>query len=394
MLHNIYGKLRRITSNRLYFPEIDGIRFVAIMWVLLFHIHAYFIAKTGIKFEADPSRYFMLNTFLNNGNRGVELFFVLSGFILCLPFARHYINGSKKPLPKKYYLRRLTRLEPPYLIALTATLLMQLLMHVHPPLTLLHSWLASLVYAHEAVYHRAPLVMVVAWSLEVEIQFYMIAPVLFRLLAWPVYVRRIVLVASIFIAIVLQNLWSPSFTSIYGFIQYFMSGILLCDFFVSNTLQKIFNNKMMVVSAFICFAVIIYLPINDPSYSPEFVFLSRIALPFFIGLFYYIIMKNDAVRKMFSYKFIPIIGGMCYSIYLLHYTIISIFGRITINWHFTHSYLLNLCLQTTLLLIPVLILSSIFYYYVERPFMSNKWLAILMEKGKQPGVVAGEVGKN
>jgi hypothetical protein len=61
-------------------------------------------------------------------------------------------------------------------------------------------------------------------------------------------------------------------------------------------------------------------------------------------LFYYIVLKNDALRRIFGYKFIPIIGGMCYSIYLLHYTIIAICGRFTIGLAVTNYYLPNLAL--------------------------------------------------
>src|ERR1700748_477814 len=66
-------------------------------------------------------------------------------------------------------------------------------------------------------------------------------------------------------------------------------------------------------------------------------------------LFYYIILKNNAVKKVFSYKFIPIIGGMCYSIYLLHYAIISFLGRHTIHFHVTDYYLPHLLLQIILI---------------------------------------------
>lgn len=142
MLNNLYNKFRRITTNQLYFPEIDGIRFLAIILVLLFHTHGYFIKKTNIQFTDTVNQYDLINTFLHNGDRGVALFFVLSGFILCLPFAHHYINNGKKVLLKNYYLRRVTRLEPPYFIAMTAIFILQLAAHHiwyrHRGLLLLH----------------------------------------------------------------------------------------------------------------------------------------------------------------------------------------------------------------------------------------------------------------
>ena len=95
-----------------------------------------------------------------------------------------------------------------------------------------------------------------------------------------------------------------------------------------------------------------------------------------------IVLKNDIMKKLFSFRFVPVIGGMCYSIYLLHYTIISVFGRFTTQWHIAGGYLPNMALQVVLLLVPVLLISSVFYYYIERPFMSGKWMDMLLKKKK------------
>jgi peptidoglycan/LPS O-acetylase OafA/YrhL len=382
MLGNLYNRLRRITTNQLYFPEIDGIRFLAIMLVVLFHSHGYFINKSPVSFADNPDNYNLLNLFLYNGDRGVELFFVLSGFILCLPFAHYYINNGKKVSLKKYYLRRVTRLEPPYFIAMTGIFLLLLATKVHPVSTLLPSWLASLVYSHSVIYHHAPLITVVAWSLEIEIQFYLLAPLLFSLLAINKIARRVILLSTAAGLVCLQHFYPPPFSSIYGFAQFFLIGICLADFYVSNTAAKVFNKPWMLAVSLACFIALIYLPVKNRIHDNTLL-LSRLLLPFTIGLFYYTIFKNDRLKKLFSYKFIPIIGGMCYTIYLLHYTIIAIVGRYTIGLHMGSYYLPNLCLQIILFCIPILLVSSVFYYYIERPFMSSKWLNMLMKKDKK-----------
>jgi peptidoglycan/LPS O-acetylase OafA/YrhL len=53
-----------------------------------------------------------LNTMLFHGGRGVELFFAVSGMVLGLSFARHYLKGDPVPSLGRYFKRRLTRLEP------------------------------------------------------------------------------------------------------------------------------------------------------------------------------------------------------------------------------------------------------------------------------------------
>jgi len=60
----------------------------------------------------------IFNSIIYQGSLGVRVFFAISGFILAFPFANHYLNAREKVNIKKYYIRRLTRLEPPYLITL------------------------------------------------------------------------------------------------------------------------------------------------------------------------------------------------------------------------------------------------------------------------------------
>jgi peptidoglycan/LPS O-acetylase OafA/YrhL len=380
MTANFYKKFRRITTNQVYLPEIDGIRFLAISLVILYHIYTYFISHTTGDITDSSNGYPLLNSFMVNGLRGVELFFVLSGFILCLPFAHHYINEGKKVTLKNYYIRRLTRLEPPYFIAITGIFLTQIIFSIHPFSSLLPSWMASLIYSHMIIFRSYPLVTVVSWSLEIEIQFYLLAPLLFRVLALGKSTRRAILVSSIVGIICLQRFYHAPVVSLYGYIQYFLTGILLADLYVSNSFAALFGSKWMSSFAVICFVTIVFWPIKDSAAPAAAVFLARLSFPFLVAMFFYIILKNEQVKQVASYKFIPVIGGMCYSIYLLHYTVISIAGRISMGFHVSGGYLPNLLLQISLFIIMIVLVSSVFFYFIERPFMSIKWLHLLTRK--------------
>ncbi len=386
MFENLYSKFRRITSNESYFPEIDGIRFLAICLVILFHTHGYFTGKTLIEFKDNSTAYAWLNVVLLNGDKGVPLFFVLSGFILCLPFAKQYLANGKKIELKKYYLRRVTRLEPPYFIAMLFLFLAMLLMKVNNLQQLVPSLLASLIYSHGFIFHRSPLITVVAWSLEIEIQFYILAPLLFKLLKLNVLPRRILLILGTIGFIICQHYYKPPFENLFTNIQYFLMGILIADFYVCDYASRLFKQKWVAIVAIVLLMSILYLPIkttiDKTTVYNETQFYAILIFPFVIGLFYYIILKNEILKKIFSYKFIPVIGGMCYSIYLLHYSIISFFGRFTIGLKVTNYYLPNLIFQTIILSIPVLLISGVFYFYIERPFMSKKWTEKLMGKKK------------
>jgi peptidoglycan/LPS O-acetylase OafA/YrhL len=111
------AQISRETSSGRFIPEMDGLRFAAIGMVILFHLNGYLNAKSPFYSAAAPNSDWLAQAAMV-GFRGVELFFVISGFILGLPFAAHYLKGTAPVSLRKYYLRRLTRLEPPYIVAL------------------------------------------------------------------------------------------------------------------------------------------------------------------------------------------------------------------------------------------------------------------------------------
>src|ERR1044071_7930197 len=87
--------LSRVTSSGEFIPEVDGLRFIAILAVVVHHVMSGYLSDSGrfgvVHLPADWARLggesrIVGLAFL--GYFGVELFFVISGFILVLPFAR------------------------------------------------------------------------------------------------------------------------------------------------------------------------------------------------------------------------------------------------------------------------------------------------------------------
>jgi peptidoglycan/LPS O-acetylase OafA/YrhL len=141
------------------------------------------------------------------------LFFIISGFILSLPFAKWRLKGAKEVNLGKYFLRRVTRLEPPYLIALAIYFLAHLfVVRQYELSTLFPHFFASVFYSHTIIYHSFPLVLPVAWSLEVEVQFYILAPLfcLLFLLKNTLARRIIFLVIIIASALYWFDVWKVS----------------------------------------------------------------------------------------------------------------------------------------------------------------------------------------
>jgi peptidoglycan/LPS O-acetylase OafA/YrhL len=108
----------RITSGRAFIPQIDGLRFIAIMAVVAFHVRqicSYYLPASPTRTTVQGD---LVNDLFSVGNFGVALFFCISGFILSLPFARQYLGSGKAINLREYYIRRVTRIEPPYIIHL------------------------------------------------------------------------------------------------------------------------------------------------------------------------------------------------------------------------------------------------------------------------------------
>ena len=144
--------------------------------MILFHIIGELIFRAGHP-VAVQSRYDLMTRMIGNGDRGVLLFFAISGYILARPFLRQHRLGGKRVALGAYYLRRVTRLEPPYILSLLMYTFAFWFVGGQLSMMLPHL-VASVFYVHNLVYNSVSTINFVTWSLEVEIQFYLLAPLL------------------------------------------------------------------------------------------------------------------------------------------------------------------------------------------------------------------------
>jgi peptidoglycan/LPS O-acetylase OafA/YrhL len=171
-------QFRRITTSGHWIPEIDGLRLIATAAVVLYHLSAQLLRPGGVTIAP---RYHALAMSIGNGHRGVQLFFLLSGFILALPFAKHHLTGKPRPSLRQYMARRLTRLGPPYIVNLLLAATAFVLIENNTVRSVLPHLFASLFYLHNLIFLEPSIINPVAWSLEVEVQFCLLAPLLAQL---------------------------------------------------------------------------------------------------------------------------------------------------------------------------------------------------------------------
>jgi peptidoglycan/LPS O-acetylase OafA/YrhL len=156
--------------QRHHFATLDGLRALSILWVMAFHC-VFFITYTNLDL-AIALRSAPLLAWTKYGFRGVDIFFVISGFIISHILMREHKATGRLDL-KNFYLRRAVRLFPAYYVSLA-------LYGLIDPLTVKNVW-ANLLYVNNFLPIEQQF-MGWAWSLAIEEQFYIVFPLALLLL--------------------------------------------------------------------------------------------------------------------------------------------------------------------------------------------------------------------
>lgn len=356
-------RFRRVTSNGNYMPEIDGLRFIAIVLVAFFlhlgtYINSYVVHRSATSF---------LYGICWEGGYGVAIFFIISGFILSLPFARQYFLKEPQVELKKYFLRRLTRLEPAYILSLIIYFILRVWVMKYETFNELlpHFW-ASFFYLHTIVYGQHPVVNAVAWSLEIEVQFYLLAPLLCTIYRINNSIFRrsifgILIICGVFIAFYQQY----KIGTIFNNYCYFLSGMLMAELYLLN--NKNFNSFLFTLLGSACLMVSLFIP---SYYVSVWFCLLKLLLIF---IFFFLVLHNGRLKKWLSYQPIAIIGGMCYSIYLIHQGVLGALRHHFAGIIFSDIYWLNGLIHYVFAVCIILMVSGVFFILVEKPTMKRDW---------------------
>jgi peptidoglycan/LPS O-acetylase OafA/YrhL len=175
--HWLVNHLKRVfeeekhTQQKNTIAALDGVRGLAIVFVISFHI-TYMTGEQVLDWRTSP----LTMSILTAGGTGVTLFFVLSGFLLFMPYAKALLWAGRWPLARTFYLRRILRIWPGYYFSLLVLILLTqrayLLPANWPELGLFLSFLmdssATTFRTLNGPY----------WTLAVEWQYYTVLPLL------------------------------------------------------------------------------------------------------------------------------------------------------------------------------------------------------------------------
>jgi peptidoglycan/LPS O-acetylase OafA/YrhL len=387
------GKLARVTSTHDYIPEIDGLRFVAVLFVLIFHSAESFTqmqARSSLPRHWTHGQSVILAT-MGVFYSGVQIFFVISGLVVALPFARHALQGAPKPNIGKYFMRRLTRIEPPYILGLLA---MYYILHQYH--RYLPDLLAGLVYMHYWIFGTNNPVNQVTWTLEIEVVFYLLAPWLTLIYRVPGRTARWmvqILLLGAYSYFVHERLipFGPARLdhTIVTALPFFQAGILLADLYVSGLLLR---------SGSLWWDAPAVMGLMGMLYCQSMAWRYYWLTPLMLMLMVAGGIKGRITNWLLRLRPVTLIGGMCYSLYLWHMPIIAELwssSQLIPRRLSDFDAIVIFCL----LAVPLIIVVTIpIYYFTEKPFMNgpgSRFIERVLRSAysglqRQPAIVSSE----
>lgn len=336
-----------------YLPALDGVRAIAVLAVLFFHVLGSHLTAISPLLE------------MRGGFLGVDVFFVLSGFLITTILAQEYQARGTIDL-RAFWVRRALRLMPAIVVVLLGILMLGLavdsgLLHrgqgittsLQPtpadqpwPMSPLPYWqgmFATLLPVSNVVMlsHHAFYPMTNAWTLATEDQFYLLWPVVLLVLATRCRsLKKVLLIAGVaalifagwrlFLLYVVTGVGTVSVSQIYE--VYFrpdaraaqlLAGCTLglaavTGFFPQTLMAKRLVNVLGWVGALAIFSLFVFGGFNDDwSHGSGFIVVTLATVAVLLHL---VVAPNSRMSRALSWPILVGVGQVSYGIYLWQVT--------------------------------------------------------------------------
>jgi peptidoglycan/LPS O-acetylase OafA/YrhL len=187
-------RLQPAPSGGFYFPQLDGLRALAILWVVVYH--AWYVAKNPIIRLQIGAQTLDLTLIFSVGHIGVNLFFVLSGFLLSFPFLNRCYRNQSFSSVRQYFGRRILRIVPAYYAAVLLQVILWPSKSWANALEACKSILGHLTFLFNFFQTMPGTINGAFWTLAIEMQFYLVLPLLMYL----VYKRKALFTTGVVVA--------------------------------------------------------------------------------------------------------------------------------------------------------------------------------------------------
>ena len=344
-----------------YRPEIDGLRAISVLAVIIYHAKIYILGSV----------------FLPGGYLGVDIFFVISGYLITSIILKE-INTTDNFCFKYFYESRIRRILPALLLVIIVSIpfawvfllptafidFSKSILSTLGFISNLYFYISGQIYGSENALLKP---MLHTWSLSVEEQFYIIFPlIVFFLIKKNINLIIVLIISSLVLSSYAYSL-DPDlvFYSLPFRIWELMSGSLLAYRYRKKEYEfnnKIIRNFLSLIGIMLIIISFVYIEYNILNISISKIFAVLGTLLIIQNC------KNEIfISKILTNKIAVNIGLISYSLYLWHYPIFA-FTRIG---YLSHGWIENL-----LILIILFSLSILTFKYVERPFRDKHNVSI------------------
>ena len=350
-------------SSIKYRPEIDGLRAIAVISVIIYHLN---------------------ENWLPGGFLGVDIFFVISGFLITGIIITEIQQNSFSF--KQFYTRRIKRIYPTFItvMALVSFIASAIFIYndfnklrktIELAIALLSNFYLGLTQGYfDLSANENPALHI--WSLAVEEQYYLIFP-LILILAYKKFreIKVLFIITLILFFILLSTSFIP--TSFYKEVLhqpniYYLSnlrfpellvGSLLAIYHCSNKIQLStqVSNILAILSTLLLFSCL-FIMNNDIAFIPG---ITLILPCIFTALIIHNTSQNNIIKLCLSNKAIVFIGKISYSLYLYHWIFIALAYYITGEKQINNQPIVIVTVLT-------IIFSVLSYYLIEQPIRKSK----------------------
>lgn len=363
---------------RVYFPGLNGLRFIAAFMVFIAHIE--WVKNTEGLPSASSSAFFS-----RSGDLGVTLFFVLSGFLITYLLLTEKLHTGSISI-KHFYIRRILRIWPLYylIVLLAFTTLPHFITYRGYELTLYDSdyfvklflflfLMANVSYTFlSLVPFASPL-----WSVGVEEQFYLVWPVLVKIIGGHILQVLVTIVAvAIALNYTLNELSQHSQNNYVGHAKHFFQHFRIQCMAIGGIgaqalirkderLLRILYSTEVQLLAWVLAILAVLTPFNFGSVNQEVV----------SSLFMLIILNVSSNPKpIFSLenRILNYLGKISYGIYMYHLIALKLGILAIVHMRGFGGSLADNALFIAMSALVTLAMATLSYYFIEARFLALK----------------------
>jgi len=390
LTENVFLPIVEHKSTQIFFKTminaLTGLRFLAAVWIVLFHMSCVNFLDYNMGW-GNMVNWGSLAYFLQWGSHAVEVFFVLSGFLMSLAHRQQFIEKIEPSQYFRFIALRLSRIYPLHLVLLlylVAAIALGWIEQRSPfndgigwQLTLTQAWLPASSY-NDLTWNLP------AWAVSTQWAAYLLFPFFIWLIARVRWTKPRLSVAMA----LLVALYYVRFEG--GIVAWHLGEMALTRTFICFALGMLMHEAYRLGWAvqlkwehacfFLCFMVAAYC--MEPQASKVMILVTAALVIFGLA------RSTGGIARVLSSRVFVYLGSLSYAIYLLQYPVMLTISRTakpTCQWLATQASPSMRMLAALAVLVLIVLLAIPLYHCVEKPMRDAvRKLLIKQPVNKEP----------